>query len=240
SESNNSVQPGTRPSILPGTGLLANWISVRETASPRYVMALNCCIIPNRSQLTHSSTIFPSSMRSMAMPIQVARLLVGGKPINTPFCVPVDVKRVTTLSPSATWSSIVSWNSGNASRNSRTNVTSADAGGAKLTAETGTFYSAERQTRIGGDHCIDENHAGIQLRYEEFLLLAIIGPCAGAETKCGVVRQLDGIMGVAHPENSCDRAEHFFTIRRRFFGNIDENSWLVEQSGTVDPISAGQ
>jgi iron complex outermembrane receptor protein len=39
----------------------------------------------------------------------------------------------------------------------------AHAGGAQFAAETGAFYAAEWQTRIGGDHRVDENHSAVQL-----------------------------------------------------------------------------
>ena len=90
----------------------------------------------------------------------------------------------------------------------------ADSGGAEFAAEPGAFYAAKRQTRIGGDHGVDEDHSGVQLRCEKFLFFAIVGPRAGAEPKCGVVRELDRVVGVAHPENSCNRTEDFLAIGR--------------------------
>src|ERR1043166_8476394 len=85
----------------------------------------------------------------------------------------------------------------------------ADSGGAKLAAETGALYTAKWQTRIGRDHGVDENHSGVQVRGEEFLFFRIVRPRAGTETECGVVRELDRVVGVAYPENSCYRAEDF-------------------------------
>jgi hypothetical protein len=50
---------------------------------------------------------------------------------------------------------------------------------------------AKRQTRIGSDHRIDENHSRFQVRREEFLFLGIIRPRAGCETERTVVCHLD-------------------------------------------------
>jgi len=74
----------------------------------------------------------------------------------------------------------------------------ANACGTQFAAETGTFYAAEWQTRIGGDHRVDENHSAVQLRCEKFLLLAIFGPCARTQAECGVVCELDGRVGIAN------------------------------------------
>jgi len=74
------------------------------------------CIIPSVSQLFHDSTILPSSKRSIPIPLVVARVPVGSMPMSVPSCVPVPAQRVTTLSPSAIWSSISKCRSGKASR----------------------------------------------------------------------------------------------------------------------------
>ena len=74
--------------------------------------------------------------------------------------------------------------------------------------------SAERQPWIGRDHCIDEDHAGVQLGYEKLLFFTIVRPRAGAETERSVVRELDRAVGIPHPENSCNWAENFFAIGR--------------------------
>src|SRR6266496_238788 len=116
----------------------------------------------------------------------------------------------------------------------------ADACGTQLATKTGAFYAAEWQTRIGGDHRVDENHSAVQLRCEKFLLLAIFGPCARTQAECGVVCELEGRVGIAHAENSGNRAEDFFAVRRRLFRHIDENRGLVEKSRTVNSVAAGQ
>ncbi len=66
--------------------------------------------------LRHASTTFPSSKRSIVVPVRVTRFLVATAPPRSPSCVIVATHRVTTLSPSATWSSIAIRMSGNAAR----------------------------------------------------------------------------------------------------------------------------
>jgi hypothetical protein len=50
--------------------------------------------MPIMSQLAQLSTILPSTIRSMVIPVQLSSLLVGWMPINGPLCVPIDVNRV--------------------------------------------------------------------------------------------------------------------------------------------------
>src|ERR1700758_4028968 len=73
-----------------------------------------------------------------------------------------------------------------------------DTGGAELATEAGALYSAERQPRIGRHHRVYENHSRVQFRREKSLFFAIVRPRAGAETECGVVRELDRVVGVPH------------------------------------------
>ena len=53
-------------------------------------------------------------------------------------------------------------------------------------------------------------------------------------------RELDSRVGVAHTENSCNRAEDFLAVRRRLFRRIDENRGFIEKSRTVNSVAAGQ
>ena len=116
----------------------------------------------------------------------------------------------------------------------------ANAGGAEFSAKAGTFHTAEWQTRIGRDHGVDKDHSGVQLGYEKFLFFAIISPGARTQAEYGVVRELKRLVNIAYAKNSCDRAEEFFAVRRRIFGNIDKNGGLIEKSRPVNTISAGQ
>src|SRR5919198_325888 len=116
----------------------------------------------------------------------------------------------------------------------------ANSGGAEFASKTGTFHTAEWQTRIGGDHRVDENHSSFQIRREELLFLGIIRPRAGGKTKRTVVCHFDRLICVGYPENGCDRSKNFFAISGRFPWHIDEHSWLIEKSGAMNSISARQ
>src|SRR5438128_3023799 len=88
-------------------------------AAGLYVLAIvgttpSCCIIPRVSQFVQDSAIWPPSDRSIEVPVTVTSLPVADMPQRSPLCVPRAVQRVTTLSPSSIWSSIVIRTSGNA------------------------------------------------------------------------------------------------------------------------------
>src|SRR5207248_11713735 len=102
------------------------------------------------------------------------------------------------------------------------------------------FNSAEGQSCIRRDHCINENHSCLQFRREKFLLGGIISPRAGAEPECTVVCELNRVGSIADAENRRDRTENFFAVSRRFFRYIDKNCPLVKKSRAVNSISAGQ
>src|SRR5215208_115623 len=80
-----------------------------------------CCIRPRASQFSHSSTILPSSMRWIVIPVIATSLPVGAIPISSPWCVPCALQRLTTLFPSAISSSSVMRRSGRAERIMETN-----------------------------------------------------------------------------------------------------------------------
>jgi hypothetical protein len=63
-------------------------------------MAPSCCNMPIMSQLAQLSTILLSQMRSMVIPVQVSSRFVGSTPMKAPLWVPIDVKRVVTMSAS--------------------------------------------------------------------------------------------------------------------------------------------
>src|SRR5438093_2156522 len=102
------------------------------------------------------------------------------------------------------------------------------------------LHAAERQTWIGCDHRVDENHSSLQFRREQFLLGWIVRPRARAEPEYGVVCHLDRFGCIAHPENRRDGTENFFAVSRRFRWYVDKNRWLVKKPGTVNAVSARQ
>jgi hypothetical protein len=70
----------------------------------------------NESSTAQSSTILPSRGRKILMPMNSARFPVGAMPLKSPRCVPLQVQRATTLSPSTNTSSFVKCTSGKAAR----------------------------------------------------------------------------------------------------------------------------
>ena len=71
-------------------------------------------VIEQQKKLVHVSTLLPPAMRSIVIPVMVIDLFVAGMPNKLPVLVARVVQRVTTLSPSATISSIVMRKSGKA------------------------------------------------------------------------------------------------------------------------------
>src|SRR5688572_2167047 len=93
----------------------------RGSPAPSDLMTPSCCIRPSSSTCAQHSTTLPSAMRSMSVPVRRISRPVAGMPWKLPLCVPRAVQRVTTMSPSAIWSSMVKRRSGNAVRNIMTN-----------------------------------------------------------------------------------------------------------------------
>gem|GEM_PF-5085215 len=96
------------------------------TPMPRHILlqaagletAPSCCIMRMASICPQCSTILPPANRTMSITPKDTLLPVGGIPMNSPLCVPLQVHRTTTLSPSAIVSSILTLRSGKALRNS--------------------------------------------------------------------------------------------------------------------------
>src|SRR4051812_25116227 len=109
---------------------------------------------------------------------------------------------------------------------------------AELASEPGTLGAAERQSRIGCDHAVNEDHAGFELLREELLLGGVGRPGGCAEPKRGVVRKPDCFSRICHPEATGHRAEDFLAIRGRLSWNVCEHSRLVEKTGPIDPLPA--
>src|SRR5664279_1427080 len=70
----------------------------------------------------------------------------------------------------------------------------ANSPGAQLATVPRSFYAAEGQARIGRDHTIDEDHAGVDLIDESLLLGGVARPGAGAESEARIVGQADGLV----------------------------------------------
>src|SRR6266478_6410759 len=110
----------------------------------------------------------------------------------------------------------------------------------QLSAKSGTFHAAERQSWIGGDHRIDENHPRLKLGCEQLLFGPIVRPGARTETEGSGICDLHGVGDIAYPEKRCDWAENFFAVSRRVDRHIDKDCRLIKKPRTMNPISARQ
>jgi len=97
---------GTGTRSLPGALPKALTMSYGPDPSSRKVGA-ELGQMPSSSTKAQCSTILPASMRKMLMPPDSKRFPVGIRPKNSWACVPANVKRWTTPSPSAITSSVV-------------------------------------------------------------------------------------------------------------------------------------
>src|SRR5207237_7153708 len=97
----------------------------------------------------------------------------------------------------------------------------------KLTPVARGFYTAERHSRIGNDHLIDKNHSCVDLIFESFSFIRIIGPGTGPQPKPGIIRKSNGFADVLDAKDGGYGAEEFFLICRRIPGNVRENGRLV-------------
>jgi len=116
----------------------------------------------------------------------------------------------------------------------------ADACSAQFATKTGAFYAAEWQTRIGGDHRVDENHSAVQLRCEKFF-----APCDLWST-----RSNPGPNGVSFASSTaasaCSRGKQLQSGRRLLRGTPVTLSahrrepWVRRKSRTMNSVAAGQ
>ena len=83
----------------------------------------------------------------------------------------------------------------------------ADAIFAEFASVSGVLDAPERQARIGHHHAVHEYLPCLDLVDQSRALRSIVGPHARAEAERGVVREADGLAGVAHPEQGRDRPE---------------------------------
>ncbi len=103
----------------------------------------------------------------------------------------------------------------------------------------GTFYATERDAGIGGDHFVDEDHAGFEFVDETFALAVIVSPGAGAEAEAAVVGEADGFVDIFDAEERGDGAEELFAIGGRFFGDVGKDCGRVVVAGKIEFVAAG-
>ena len=94
----------------------------------------------------------------------------------------------------------------------------ADAVGGEFASVARTFDPAERDAGIGGDHFVDEDHAGFEFIDEALALAVISRPGAGAQAEATVIGETDGFVDIFDAEQRGDGAEEFFAVGGRFFG----------------------
>src|SRR5689334_8944725 len=102
------------------------------------------------------------------------------------------------------------------------------------------LHAAEGQTRIGSDHAVDEDAAGLELVYELLLLLVVIGPGGGAEAESRRVRELNRCVYVVAAEQHGDRPEDLFAGNFGRWIDVDEYGWFVEVPWAIDALATGE
>ena len=60
------------------------------------------------------------------------------------------------------------------------------------------LHSAERQTRIGGDHAVDEDAAGFDFFDKSIAFALIVGPGRRAQTEGRNIGEIDCFVNVFH------------------------------------------
>ncbi len=82
------------------------------------------------------------------------------------------------------------------------------------------FDAPEGDAWVGGDHLVDEHHAGLKLVDEAFAFAFVGGPGAGAEAETAIVGEADGFVDVFHAKQHRDWSEKFLAVGGRFFWDI--------------------
>src|SRR5271154_1011299 len=110
----------------------------------------------------------------------------------------------------------------------------ADAVGGEFAAVAGTFYATEGDAGVGGDHFVDEDHAGFEFVDEAFTFAVVGGPGAGAEAEAAVVGECDRFVDIFDTEQRGDGAEKLFAVGGRFFRGVGENCGGIVVAGLLE------
>src|SRR5262249_24777339 len=102
----------------------------------------------------------------------------------------------------------------------------------------GVFHAAERNTRVGSNHGIDERQPRFYTIDEHLLLRRIGGPGAGAQAKPRVVGYVDGVCHSAGAKDGGHRPEELVVKGGRAFRNLGQRGRSKEVSRTIEPRSA--
>src|SRR5438270_13980593 len=85
----------------------------------------------------------------------------------------------------------------------------------QFSAVPGGFDATKRNSRVRGDHLVDENHSGFEFINEPFALLVILCPCACTQAEAAVVRNPDRIIKIIHSKDRSHRSEELFLVGGR-------------------------
>src|SRR5688572_19521706 len=104
----------------------------------------------------------------------------------------------------------------------------------ELASESRTFDSAEGEARVGSDHGINEDLAGLDLIDEAFAFRIVIGPGTGTQAETRRISNANRFRDVFDPEHRRDWAEDFFVVRRRILRDAGQDRGSVEVSGPAE------
>src|SRR5581483_12144110 len=90
----------------------------------------------------------------------------------------------------------------------------------ELAAMSGPLHAAERHTRVGSNHLVDEHHSSFDFVGEPLLLGRIVGPGAGAQTEAAVVGDSNRFVDILDAKYRRDGTEQLLAIGGRFFRNV--------------------
>src|SRR5229473_1521162 len=76
------------------------------------------------------------------------------------------------------------------------------------------LHTAERHSRVGDDHLVQENHSCLEFVDETLGFPGIMGPGAGSQSEAAVIGDLYGLVHSLYAENRRDRSKKFFAIGR--------------------------
>src|ERR1700733_2186474 len=96
------------------------------------------------------------------------------------------------------------------------------------------LHAAEGNARIGRDHLVDEDHAGLEVANKTFLFGGEVGPDAGTEAETAVVGDADRFIDVFHAEEGGDRSEELLAVGGRILWDVGDHRGLKKVSGLLD------
>src|SRR5579864_5213465 len=83
-------------------------------------------------------------------------------------------------------------------------------------------------SRVRGDHLVDEHHPGLKLIDEALALLVVIRPHTRAQAEANVIGQSNRLILILYTKHGSYRPEQFLTICRSALGDIRQYGWRIE------------